>query len=364
MLVQSALPAYRQRLVDGLVDEFGESLSILTGESQFAKDVTLGVSAPEPSITIVRNRFLFGRRILWQSSVVRKAMGARVAIVELNPRIINTWLTLIFRRMAGRPTILWGHAWPRMGRQSRTGTIRHLQRLLADCVVVYTKRDADELREEMPENSRVASAPNAVLWRCEMGSDKLPAVYRVIYSGRLTPPKKPALLLDAFAYACQLDAAFARKARLTYIGAGELEEELHRSAESVSSMQVDFLGEIWDASRLKEIYDEAFLAVSPGYAGLSIVQSWGFGTPTLVSHHEPHAPEVGSFRAGSLGQFFRTDSVDELAKAILLYWKRRHDAAKRSNYLVRYAQSHHSIEVMASGFSAAIREVHPRTPQS
>ena len=155
-LVQTALPDYR-RLLEELRRSLEARLVIVTGESGF--EPTVRFSPVDVETTVVRNVYLLGRRLLWQRGSVRPTVGSAVSIVELNPRVISTWLALMIRRMLGRPTLAWGHAWPRAGRATKSTRIRTLMRRFASDVLVYTHSEAVALARCTP-GKRIHAAPN------------------------------------------------------------------------------------------------------------------------------------------------------------------------------------------------------------
>ena len=94
---------------------------------------------------MVHNRYLLGRRLLWQSGCVLRCVRAERVILELNPRILNVWVTLLLRRMLGRRTTLWGKAWPHAGREARSDAVRNVLRRLSGNLVLYTETEAREV---------------------------------------------------------------------------------------------------------------------------------------------------------------------------------------------------------------------------
>ena len=82
---------------------------------------------------LVRNRYLLGRRLLWQAGCSRAVVAAEVAVLELNPRVLSSWAVLLARRTLRRPTVLWGHAFPRAGREARSDRVRGLMRRWPMC---------------------------------------------------------------------------------------------------------------------------------------------------------------------------------------------------------------------------------------
>jgi glycosyltransferase involved in cell wall biosynthesis len=115
--------------------------------------------------------------------------------------------------------------------------------------------------------------------------------------------------------------------------------------------RVDFLGHISDLDHLRSLYSESVVSVSPGYVGLSLTQSLGFGVPMLAADNEPHAPEV-ELLSDETGAFFAAGDPDSLAAQIIDAYRAptRWDGQK----LVETVRSRYSSTAMAEGFARAL----------
>ncbi len=216
-LLQATVPDYRVPAFEALGHRLSKQLIVVCGDEDFSPSVKLGpgLSCHVP----VTNMFFAGRRFLWQWGTVRRMTKPRAAILELNPRILNTWFILVARRARGRRSVLFGHAWPRRGRDARSDGIRHVMRRLAQAIVVYTDSEAAALARRMPGHE-VVSAPNALYPRALAVHDLQRRLGRdVIVVGRLVDTKKPTLVVDAFAEAVH---ALPEDARLVFVGDGPL----------------------------------------------------------------------------------------------------------------------------------------------
>src|SRR5690349_19208794 len=167
LFVQTVVPDYRVPLFETLARRLDGRLDVVTGASDFSPTTRTAATLP-PCVSPVANRFLLGRRLLWQRLPWRAVYRADVVMADLNPRNLSTWVILVLRRLAGRRTVLWGHAWPRAGRESRTDRLRGGQRRLASALVLYTERQRDELRAVMPPSTALYAAPNALYGAAEL----------------------------------------------------------------------------------------------------------------------------------------------------------------------------------------------------
>ena len=351
VLVQSVVPDYRRPIVEGLRRSLGARLVVVTGEYGF--EPTVRFSRVDVETTVVRNVYRARRRLLWQHGSVRLAVGADVSIIEMNPRVLSTWVTLVVRRVLGRPTLAWGHAWPRAGPTARTEPVRGLMRRLASEIVVYTNTEAAALRRLMPEK-RIRAAPNGLYPESSAVSkaDERPG-RDVIYVGRLVGSKKPMLLLEAFAEALP---RLPTDACLVLVGDGELLPDLRDRARVLGVRdRVHFTGHVSDFETLRSLYWDALVSVSPGYAGLSVIQSHWFGVPMVIARNEPHAPEIEAAIEGQNAVFVESDSRAALSDAMVDVFQARALWLSRGPAIARQCVVRYAIEASVRSFAAAIR---------
>ncbi len=350
VVVQTVVPDYRMPFVARLSERLGDRFLLVSGEQDWTNDVIHSDDAPALR---VRNRYFARRQLLWQSGALRPAIDADIAVVLLNPRIVSNWIVLGIRRVRRRRTLVWGHAWPRKGRARRSDRLRGIMRRLADAVIVYTEREARDLRASNPKLD-VSAAPNALYRMDEM----VPAagVHQTDFLcvGRLIDSKKPALLLEAFDIALP---SMPDDVRLVFIGDGPLRTHLDERVATLGlENRVSLLGHVSDVARLRNAYGSAIASVSPGYAGLSLIQSLGNGVPMLVARDEPHAPEIEAIVEGENGWYFDSDSPEALA-ALLAATAAQHTPPSRRAAISERARAAYSVEHMVDAFVAALRLV-------
>jgi glycosyltransferase involved in cell wall biosynthesis len=352
-LVQSTLPAYRQALVDLLRDRLDGGVEVLVGPDDF--DPTIRLAANGSPTLVLRNHFLFGRRLLWQSGALAPMLHARVLVADLNPRVLSSWVALLARRALRRPSIIWGHAWPRRGPAARTDLIRHLMRRVATAILVYTETEVSELRRRMP-NAIVVAAPNALYPVSAQPEDPAADAHSAVdfvFVGRLVDEKKPRLLLEAFLLA--LDN-LPRETRLVFVGEGPLRRDLEECASSAPG-RVVFTGACTDFTQLQAIYGRALASVIPGYAGLSLIQSLWFGVPALIARDDPHSPEIEAARDGINALFFDSDSITSLRDGIASFAAGRADWQRRRADIARECSIRYSLDAMADAFERILELV-------
>ncbi len=351
VLYTAVLPAYRAACLELLRRELGSDLEIFSGAAHLDPSVRTGV-APELYHPVRNLRWARGRLLVQAGSWLR-VLRAGTAVLDLNPRSLTAWVLLAARRLTRRRTLVWGHLHPQRGAASRTAGLRIAMRRLASGTVLYGYDSVVAARAEVP-NRPVWVAPNAVYRQKDIhvssGADR----NAVVYVGRLEPAKKVDLLIRAFGRSRLAEHG----TELVLVGHGSDHDRLRRLAEELNlGASCRFAGRIYDVIRLADLYAQAFCSASPGYAGLGLTQSIGFGVPVAVADAEPHSPEIELQRSGAV-HYFPSDSPEGLATALReLSGSWTHSDAVRWSRAVAVS---YSAESMAAGLVSAFRG----TPQS
>ena len=349
IIVQTYVPDFRLEVFDELNRRTGGQFEVWSGEQYFtATTGTPGWEAPWGRK--LKNRFLFGHFALWQSGHFRAAIGAKVCVLELNPRILSSWFILLARKILGRPCILWGHIYPRAGSASPTKIIRYGMLWLGSGVNAYTYGEAKVIRGIFPRKE-IYTSPNAVMWRrdCRFSANiGAGQRTRFLFVSRLIDSKKPHFLLESFRRALPLLPA---SVTLDFVGSGPCAEALESAVLRFGlTGRVRFHGSIYEIQKLEPLYDEAIAVVSPGYIGLSATQAFGFGVPMIIAREEKHSVEIELCEEGFNCEFFESNSAEQLAVAMVSFIR---DAAiwkARGEGISDKIREFYSIEAMCDGY--------------
>ena len=345
-LYLAVLPRYRTVCMTLVREQIGPELSAWVSPAHLDESVRSDSSVGW--YTNVRMVRLWGRAFL-QTGGWREALRRGVLVVDLNPRSLTAWLFLVLRRATRRRTLVWGHLYPQAGAHSATGGIRRIMRRIADGMITYTYSDMARAKADAP-GQPVWVAPNALYLQRDIVPAPITGVRGdVIYVGRFEPAKKVALLVESFALLARSNPS----ARLMLVGGGSEEDHLRRLCEELGvSGRTVFAGWVSDNDKLAGLYASAFIAVSPGFAGLGLTQSLGFGLPIVVSRDEPHSPEIELAEFGGV-RWFDTDSPSSLASQLELAFAQR-GALPDADLSSRVADTY-SAEAMADGLVSAIK---------
>lgn len=349
VLYLAVLPKYRTECIRLLKAGLGSRLSILISSAHLDPSVKSGIpSGLYREVHLVR---ILGKRAFIQMGHFRSAFAAATTVVDLNPRSLTAWLILSGRRILRRRTLVWGHIHPQAGAAAPTARLRLAMRRLSSGTISYTYRDAGKAVKDLPEQ-KVWVAPNSLY----LGESIVPAPSiapertDVLYVGRFAHEKKVELLIRGFSTA----AAKLGSMRLVLVGGGAQEPPLRELVEELGiAHRVQFPGWIDDEQALRSYYGRAFCSASPGFAGLGLTQSLGFGVPMVVAENEPHSPEIELEASGGV-TYFESDSADSLSEKLLTMWAMRGELP--SEHLSNYTRSRYSAEAMASGLLSALQD--------
>jgi glycosyltransferase involved in cell wall biosynthesis len=301
------------------------------------------------------NMLNFSNNFFLQTGKWIQGLRSDCLVLDLNPRSLTAWLFLTTRFFSPRKrTLVWGHIHSRFPDRLIKAKIRIFMRYLSDGAVLYTYSDYVRARRDLPKEP-VFIAPNSIYSGEFMGRTFSQERNTIIYSGRLVSEKKPELLLRAF----KESGLINEEITLVIIGDGPEMSNLKRQAvELAIEKTVRFEGEIFDYSRLREYYAKAIVSVSPGYVGLSLTQSAGFGVPMIVACGENHSPEVELLQ--SIKHYcFESDQHVALSDALRLavLESKSPEFEASCEKMAEYVRRFYCAEKMAEGLHSAIFDV-------
>lgn len=344
----AVMPAYRTECAILLQERLGERLRIIVSAAHLDASVKTGIPRHMyDEVALVR----VGASGYLQIGRWLSALRARSTLLDLNPRSISAWVLLLLRRILKRRTVLWGHLHGRDGAGARTARLRSFMRNLADGFVAYTHSSGAEAADM--GDQPVWVAPNSLYSRAQLerGVQGGGCRHDAVYVGRFEKAKKVPLALEGFAEFARTN----RDARLVLVGGGSLEAELRaRVAELDLENRVIFRGWVNDFDELASIYSSAFCSLSPGFIGLGLTQSLGFGVPQLASRNEPHSPEVELAATGGV-DWFETDDPSDLARKLGAHFEGRAEVPQE--HLREYVAARYSADSMAKGIADALEDV-------
>lgn len=194
------------------------------------------------------------------------------------------------------------------------------------------------------DNDRFAATTKAEAHDWRDSQNIATNAFLILFAGKLEMKKRPDLLLRAFAL------ADLPHANLVVVGSGEMETELHSSAEELGD-QVKFPGFI-NQSEMPSALRAADLVVLPSEGsgetwGLIINEAMACGTPAIVSDHVGCAQDL--IIENNTGWVFRAGDLDHLLATIRLAHHAITSSPERFAEATRDHISNYSIESSTQG---------------
>jgi len=350
-ILQPVVPDYRVPIFQALRDRYGAAITVYAATA--SRDGTIRMDDRASGfVRRVTNMPLLGGRCFWQRGCERELLEASLLIAPGSLRFLSVPWLMARRKMAGKPTLLWGHF---DGSNAWAAPFRNAMFRLPDGYIAYTHTDAAKI-SRIRRDDRVWVASNSCVWRSECRAAERPGrtPRDVLLVGRLVPEKKPLLLLEAFGYAIG-QGVIPPSARLVITGEGPLRPALEkRAVELAIADRTVFTGHVSDHKRLEELYADALVTASPGYIGLSAIQSFAAGVPMIVSRTEKHSPEIEACEEGLNTVFFETDSAQSCAATLAAIYLDAPAWIQRRPLIAEKTAAAYTYDGMIEAFQAAI----------
>ena len=344
VIIQTATPDYRTELYREIQKKLKDRFELYGGSFYFEDSIKSDINFTKNEVT---NYFLFNRKLLFQTRIWHLLFKNSTLVLEMNPRIISNWIFLIIRKILNKETILWGHAWSKSGKNSKSEKVRNLMKHLGSKIIVYSNEQKDELKVRMPKKE-ILVAPNALISSLKMKTIIPQKHLNLIYVGRLTKQKKPFFLVKTFGD--NLDN-YPTNTKLIIVGEGEEKQRIKDYIISKNLQnRIELKGHIGDYEILKNLYDSSFFSISPSLAGLSIIQSFSFGVPILVSEKEKHGPEIDAIRLKKNALYFESNNLNDFNSVLINAFNDKEFWINQRKPIVKFCKNSYSIEAMANTF--------------
>ena len=221
------------------------------------------------------------------------------------------------RLKAGRPASPWYQDWLLRRFYRRCAGIlyigqraqEHFKRLgVEDAKLVFSPYGVDRTSFQWDEAARLRWRQAA---RAELGIEE--GKTAILFSGKLLPAKGVELLVGAVK---GFPPELRERMILLFMGSGESQQRLARSAAAPPAIQVRFLG-FKNQTEMSRYYHAADLLGFPSRSetwGLVVNEALHHGLPCVVSDSVGCAPDL--VEEGATGEIFETGSEGSLAAAI------------------------------------------------
>lgn len=328
LIVQTIVPDFRQPLFR----EMEASLADAGVRLRVAHGMEPGPGAHRPTrlaaplgLTL-RNRWLFGRRVLLQP-VGAAIRAADLVVIEH----ANRHLPTIVRTLASgrrRPLVaFWGHGRNRQAANPTAWTERLKATTVrwADWWFAYTDGSVRHLEELGVARNRITVVPNTIdtrsladavrtcstderaAWRKRNGIP--PDATLGLFCGSLYREKDLPMLLNA---AAQVRAEVER---FHLVIGGDGPERPQVEAAARAAPWIHYVGPLAGQDKATAFRDAEVL-LNPGLVGLAIVDGFAAGLPFLTTHRDVHSPEIEYLEDDVNGRCTAA-SADAFARAVV-----------------------------------------------
>ena len=346
LIIQTCAPSYRLNIFTYITSK-NNTVKIIAGDEFYSSTIKSDKSTP--NVLWIKNIFLFNKRFLFQKMPWKEVYNANSVVIEFNLRNISFYIVLLIRLFFNKKTFLWGHAWSRKGKDSTSEFLRYFFKKITSGYITYTEKQKKELEKQLPKKL-IYAANNSIYFKHDMYPfmKEDDEILDFIYVGRLVKEKKVMILIKAFQKVMNL---LPVESKLIIVGDGDEFNKIENYLKKHQLVdRIILLGQISDFNRLKELYSKAITSISPGYVGLSITQSLGFGVPMIISQKEPHSPEIEAAKIGFNSEYFLTDDINDLGKTLLAFFKEKDKWAIKRGQISKDCRCSYSVEKMAEPF--------------
>jgi glycosyltransferase involved in cell wall biosynthesis len=172
----------------------------------------------------------------------------------------------------------------------------------------------------------------------------------LLFIGTLYLEKGLQLLLDAY------KVAYSKKQDilpLNIVGGGEQFETVNNWIKNNGlEDKINMLGAIYDSTEKAEIFKKAIACISPMQAGLSVLESMGYGVPFITSHDAITGGEAFNIIDGENG--LRMKDISQLKNVILDINQNKGKFLEMGEKAYEYYWHNRTINIMANGIVSAI----------
>lgn len=270
-----------------------------------------------------------------------------VVILLFDVRWIYTIISIYFYNKKAK-LILWG-AW--LTESAIANKIRFALTKRADKSIFYTEKSRVDFVNKGVEDFKTIVANNTFDVGPRIKSYENLIKNRLLFVGSLDARKQNVELINAFN---NVLGKIPKNIVLTVIGDGLEKDKLINLVDKLNlNERVEFTGRIEDPTVLKDYYKESILSVSYGQAGLSVLQSFGYGVPFLTKINAISGGEKTNIR-NKENSLFCEDNITSLENSLISTCNDIDNARLMGKRAYEYYSKYCTIENMCQGFIDAI----------
>ncbi|BCX82256.1 1,2-diacylglycerol 3-alpha-glucosyltransferase [Methylomarinovum caldicuralii] len=364
-IIQPIVPHYRAPLFEGLSRLHNLDLSIQCAAEWPPGDrsVAMNIADYYPKNPI---KSIPGTPFVWQDNLrlIKVKKPGDVLVVCGDLHFISNWPLIWKAKQLGAGLIWWGHHWSATTNKWLYPVRLLLTRMIADCVLLYTRTGRDLYIDYGFPDNRVfftgntldlAQIDNALaeVTPCNLQDFKRQhdlGENVLLFCGVLREKARLDLLLEALAQIKEFNV------QLVVIGDGPYKEYYYNLAEDLGlNDSILWVGEIRSEKKLVWWYKSARIFVYPGSIGLSLMHAFAYGLPVLTHNDiNNHMPEIEALRVGINGWTYEVGSIQSLTQALKKALAEEDLCSEMGDRAFRMIREEYTMEKMITRFSECI----------
>lgn len=288
-----------------------------------------------------------------KTKLYKEIVNFEVIVCMFNLRFLDMYKILY---ISNKPVILWG-----IGLSSDNGFgkknfiydfFRKLCAKKAKGLIFYSKIPFEFYLQNGISQNKIFSINNSISW--SKTPDYSYKKESFLFIGTLYKRKRVDILINALE---ELHQNGFKNTELIIVGKGEEMEVLKLLAkEKELEKSIHFKGEISDEGLLQEYYNKSILCLSPGQAGLTVLQSMAAGVVFVTSHNAITGGEISFIENNVTGVLYNGDQTTlfEIMRDSIVNTEKYIEMGKMAR--VKYEQ-HYSIDNMVINFQKCLNYV-------
>ena len=343
LIIQSLIPHYRVPVFNELSKSVDLTVVYDKGE------VPAGIEFTVEKIDVIHIKHF---KYIHQRNMLRLAKDYDVVISMLDGSFLTTHLLCYFRGKT--KLILWGigvSAGYNTRYDSSEETAEKYLKMIqkSNAALFYSKYPVEKYSAFGEAKEKLFVANNTV--RVLPTEKKEKEI--ILFVGSLYKAKRIFELLEGYKKASDFCGNLPK---LVIIGGGDDAADVAKWVEDKGLKdEVVLTGAIYDEEILANYFSRAIMCISPDQAGLTVLQSFGYGVPFVTHKDAITGGERLNIKNKENGLLI--DSFDEIAEVIADCAKNKDSYIEMGNNAKRFYDENRTVEHMVSGFLEAIEFV-------
>ncbi len=294
-------------------------------------------------------------------------------LVIINASNFTEFLSIPLCKILNIPVVIWTHGYDHGIRKK--GLINDLRLLItrffqkrADHIFTFSRNGKEYLISKDIPKEKITVTPNTLntdVWLdkynyCEKSKLRKKYNYKkesivLLFSGRLYKDKKVMNLLYVIEYIQKEHKNY--NIFLNIVGDGSERQTLEDYVHQNKIKNIIFHGNIFDESKIAEIFCISDLFVMPGCVGLAIVHAFCFGLPIITEDIFCHGPEIQYLEDNINGYLIEENDIISFANKLLYLSADNVELQKISNNALLTARGNASIDNMIKMMDLGFKKI-------